>query len=94
MGIWVVLELLNLTIQALSVWYAWVWYQEVIGDAEAGSYEVPGGNMGGSNAPARADPFQAYAPPAPPSQPQYQQAEQPPAQSAAPKAEQTGPGLI
>lgn len=86
--IWVVLELTNLIIQALSVGYAWVWYQEMVGDADAGSYEVPGGNMGNSSAPSRADPFQAYAPPAQPSHPTYQQQqEQPPSQSAVPQAE-------
>lgn len=44
--------------QALSIWYAWVWYQEVVGDADAGSYEVPGANTGNLGAPSRADPFQ------------------------------------
>jgi len=44
--------------QALSIWYAWVRYQEVVGDADAGSYEVPGVNTGNLGAPSRADPFQ------------------------------------
>ena len=44
--------------QLLSIWHAYVWYQEMEGDADAGSYEVPGGNMGNANAPSRADPFQ------------------------------------